>query len=217
MAKINLLDTLPQVQRPVDERAHVSPEDRILSWKLSNEYFDGTRQQGYGGYYYDRRWKPVVRRFQSYYGLTGESSVLDIGCAKGFLLHDFVEEIPGVTVAGVDISEYALRNATEKVKSFLYMANAKELPFPNKSFDLVISINSLHNILKVDEVKIALGEIERVSRRHKFVSVGAYSNEEEKKRLDKWAVVATTYLHCHEWEKLFKEAEYQGDYWWFKP
>ena len=217
MAKINLLDTLPEVQRPIDERAQVSPEDRILSWKLGKEYFDGTRQQGYGGYYYDGRWKPVVRRFQEYYTLTDNSSILDIGCAKGFLLHDFLEEIPGITVAGIDISEYALRNPTEKVKPFVYMANAKELPFPDKSFDLIISINSLHNILGLDEVKTALREIERVGRKHKFISLGAYSNEEEKEKLDTWAVVATTYLHCREWEKLFQEAGYKGDYWWFTP
>ena len=97
------------------------------------------------------------------------------------------------------------------------MGNAKELPFADNFFDLVVSINSLHNILELDEVKMALSEIQRVSRKHSFVSVGAYSNEEEKKKLDKWAVVATVYLHCEDWEKLFEEVGYTGDYWWFKP
>ncbi len=217
MAKINLLDTLPRVQRPIDEHAQISPDDRILVWRLGKEYFDGTRQQGCGGYHYDGRWKSVVKRFQDYYGLSGESRVLDIGCAKGFLLHDFLEEIPGVTVFGLDISDYALRNATEQVKPFLRMGNAKELPFADNFFDLVVSINSLHNILELHEVKMALSEIQRVSRKHSFVSVGAYSDEEEKKKLDKWAVVATVYLHCEDWEKLFEEVGYTGDYWWFKP
>ncbi|HAM37841.1 MAG TPA: ubiquinone/menaquinone biosynthesis protein [Elusimicrobia bacterium] len=217
MAKVNLLDTLPKTVRPVAERSQVSAEDRLLSWKLDKEYFDGTRQQGLGGYYYDGRWKSVVKRFKEYYELNSESKVLDVGCAKGFLIHDFLEEIPGITVAGIDISEYALSNATDKAKPHICMANAKELPFPDKYFDLVISINSLHNILELEEVKNALREIERVSRRHKYISIGAYSNGEEKNKLDKWAVVATTYLHCDEWEKMFREVGYTGDYWWFKP
>ena len=217
MAEIDLLDTLPQVQRPIKERAQASEEDRRLAWRLGREYFDGTRKQGLGGYYYDGRWRSVVKRLKEYYALTSESTVLDIGCAKGFLLHDLMEEIPGITVAGLDISDYALRNATEVVAPYIYMGNAKELPFPDDSFSLVISINSLHNILDLDEVRMALREIERVSRKHKYVKVGAYRNAEEKARLDKWAVVATTYLHCEKWESTFAEVGYTGDYGWFRP
>ena len=217
MAHIDLLDALPRVKRPIDERASASEEDRRLSRQLGQEYFDGTRAQGLGGYYYDGRWKPVARRFQQHYGLTGDSAVLDVGCAKGFLIHDFMEEVPGLTVAGVDISDYALRNAIETVRPFICMANAKELPFPDDSFDLVVSINSLHNILDLDETGTALSEMERVSRGNKYVSLGAYRNEEEKARLDRWAVVATTYLHSDDWLKLFDEAGYTGDYVWFNP
>lgn len=217
MAEIDLMDTLPKVQRPIDERAATSEEDRKLSWKIGEEYFDGTRQQGLGGYYYDGRWKSVVARLQNYYGLGSDSSVLDIGCAKGFLIHDFMEDIPGIKVAGLDISDYALRNATEMARPFVHMGNAKELPFADNSFDLVISINSLHNILDVNEVKRALREIQRVSRQHMYIKVGAYRNDEEKAILDKWAVVATTYLHVRDWENLFAEVGYSGDYGWFNP
>ena len=42
-------------------------------------------------------------------------------------------------------------------------------------------------------------------------------NEEEKRRLDHWAVVATTYLHVDDWLELFDEAGYSGDYIWFNP
>ena len=51
----------------------------------------------------------------------------------------------------------------------------------------------------------------------KFVSLGAFSNEEEKETLDRWAVVASTYMHEEKWEQLFLEVGYTGDYWWFKP
>lgn len=217
MSKVNLLDALPSIKRPLEERAEVTEEDKRLSWKIGREYFDGTRAQGLGGYYYDGRWKPVVHRFQEYYGLDASKTVLDVGCAKGFLLHDFLEEIPGITVAGIDISDYALREATELAKPHLGLGNAKELPFPDNSFDLVVSINSLHNILSRDETVQAFREIERVGRGHKYVSLGAYRNDEEKRRLDRWAVVATTYLHVDVWLELFNEAGYTGDYFWFNP
>ena len=217
MVEIDLLDALPKAKRPLEERAQANEEDRKAHWRLGREYFDGTRAQGLGGYYYDGRWKPVARRLAAHYGLDARSAVLDIGCAKGFLLHDFLEEVPGITVAGLDISDYAISQATALVKPYVYVGNAKQLPFPDKSFDLVISINSLHNILTRDEVKQAMREIERVSRTHKYVKVGAYRNAEEKQRLDRWAVVATTYLHRDDWLSLFRDAGYSGDYGWFNP
>ena len=217
MAEIDLLDTLPKIKRPMVQRSMAKEGDKQLHWKLGKEYFDGTRSQGLGGYYYDRRWKSVVQRMSEFYGLSKSSSVLDIGCAKGFLIHDFLEEIPGIMVAGLDISSYALGEATVLSKPFLYMGNAKQLPFGNNSFQLIISINSLHNILDRKEMIEALKEIERVSSRHKYIKVGAYRNDEEKLRLDNWAVVATTYLHCEEWLELFSDAGYTGDYAWFNP
>jgi SAM-dependent methyltransferase len=217
MQQIDLLDLLPKSRRPLEERAAANETDRAFHWKLGKEYFDGTRAQGLGGYYYDGRWKPVARRIAEYYGLNASSSVLDIGCAKGFLLHDFAETYPGITIAGIDISGYALSEATELTKPFVYMANAKQLPFADNSFDLVITINSLHNILNRADVIRALSEIERVGRKHKYVKVGAYRNDEEKRKLDNWAVVATTYLHVDDWMNVFREAGYTGDYDWFNP
>lgn len=214
---IDLLVDLPKSKRPLEERAMVSEEDKILSKKLGKEYFDGTRAQGYGGYYYDGRWKPVARRLAKHYKLKRGSRVLDIGCAKGFLLQDFLEEVPGIEIAGLDISEYALRNSSEHVRPYLYLGNAKELPFPNDSFDLVISICSLHNIMDLDETEQSLREIQRVTKQHSYIKVGAYHNEEEKRILDHWAVVSNTYLHCDDWVKLFEKASYVGDYFWFHP
>lgn len=216
MAEIDLMDLYPRTQRNVEARAQASVEDRILARRFGKEYFDGTRVQGCGGYYYDGRWKPVVRRFQEYYGLTRESSVLDVGCAKGFMLHDFLGLVPGIQVAGLDISDYVLSNAMESVKPYLVLGNAKELPFPDKSFDLVISIATIHN-LELDEVKQALRELERVGRRHKFIKLGAWHNQKERVELEKWNVVAKTFMHCDEWEQLFKEVGYTGDYTWFLP
>ena len=214
MREIDLLDRYPKVQRPIDERSQASEEDRKLARQFGKEYFDGTRQQGYGGYYYDGRWKAVVERFRDYYGLTNKSRVLDVGCAKGFMLHDFQEVLPGVTVAGVDISEYVLTHAMESVKPLLVRGNAKQLPFPDKSFDLVVSIATVHN-LEGEDLRNSLRELERVSRKHKFIKVAGYRTEEEKIRFKKWNIVAKSYFPCDEWIRLFKEVGYTGDYTWF--
>jgi ubiquinone/menaquinone biosynthesis C-methylase UbiE len=143
--------------------------------------------------------------------LTENASILDVGCAKGFMLHDFKELMPKITVAGIDISEYAIEHAIEPVKPFLRVGNAKELPYPDNSFDLVISITTIHN-LPLEECKQALWEIQRVSRKYAFITVDAWGTEEERERLMKWNLTALTYMHVDDWKKLFEEVGYTGDY-----
>ena len=163
--KINLLKSLPVSKKPLDQRRSASKEDRSHHWALSEKYFDGTRAQGYGGYSYDGRWNSVAIDMINHYNLKSGSKVLDIGCAKGFLLKDIKETFPTIEVWGVDISKYAVNHIDEKIKSNVFIANAKELPFESNYFDLVISINSLHNILNVNETITALSEIQRVSKK----------------------------------------------------
>jgi ubiquinone/menaquinone biosynthesis C-methylase UbiE len=217
MNEVDLLDVLPKTNRPIDERSKVSDIDRELSWKLDKEYFDGTRAQGYGGYSYDGRWKAVANMLIKYYNLNKNSKILDVGCAKGFLLYDFMEILPGIEVSGLDISTYALESAPENIKPFLCLGNATNLPFPTNYFDLVFCKDTLHNILSKEDIVRSLQEIERVSKGGKYIRLGAYHNQQEKEKLDKWAVVATTYLPPDEWLELFKKADYNGEYSWFNP
>jgi ubiquinone/menaquinone biosynthesis C-methylase UbiE len=216
MAEINLLDQYPRSKRPIAERAsRVTDADRAIARQFGRDYFDGDRIHGYGGYHYHPRfWQSTVRRFRDHYGLKPGDRVLDLGCAKGFMLHDLKELIPGLTVAGLDISEYAIANAKEEVKQYLRVGNAKELPYDDRSFDLVIAINTIHN-LDLPECKQALREIQRVTRRHAFVVVDAWRNEEERERLQRWVVTCRTAMHVEDWKLLFGEVCYKGDYYWF--
>lgn len=217
MAEIDLLDLYPRAKRNPDERAaSVTEEDRRVAKQFGSEYFDGPRNRGYGGYRYDGRWVPVVERFVEHYGLTKESKVLDAGCAKGFMLHDFVQAVSGITVAGIDVSQYAIDNSVEDVRPFLKVGNAKDLSmFGAKSFDLVISINTIHN-LKLEECKKALAEIQRVGRQA-FITVDAWRTPEEEARMKKWNITAETFMHVDDWKRLFEKAGYTGDYYWFIP
>ena len=216
MAEVNLLDLYPRSKRPIEERGKlVTEEHRRIARQFDKEYFDGDRLYGYGGYYYHPRfWQATVKRFRDYYRLAEGASVLDVGCAKGFMLHDFKELMPNLTIAGIDISEYGIEHAIETVKPFLRVGNAKELLYEDNSFDLLISINTIHN-LPLEECKQALREIGRVSRKHAFITVDAWRTEEEHERMLKWNLTALTYMHVDDWKKLFAEVGYTGDYYWF--
>jgi SAM-dependent methyltransferase len=216
--EIDLMADYPRSKRNVDERGSSKTEsDRALARRFDREFFDGDRRNGYGGFnYHPRFWQPVVPAFQKRYGLNGRSSLLDVGCAKGFMLHDFAQLIPGIRVAGVDVSQYAIENSIDDMKDKVQVANANKLPFPDKSFDLVVSVTTVHNLDRAECMQ-ALREIMRVSRGHAFITVDAYRNDEEKTRMFAWNLTAQTILHVDVWKALFAEAAYTGDYYWFMP
>ena len=218
MAEIDLMINYPRAQRNVDARGQEkTPEDRALARRFGKEFFDGDRRHGYGGFTYSPRFlEPVIPTFQKHFGLTAGSSLLDVGCAKGFMLYDLQRLIPGITLAGLDVSDYAIETAKEEVKAFLQVGTAKSLPYGDKSFDAVISINTLHN-LEIDDLAQALHEIERVKRRGSFITVDAYRNDEEKRRMEAWNLTAKTMMHVDEWTAFFKKVGYTGDYYWFIP
>lgn len=183
-----------------------------ISRQYGYDYWDGDRKFGYGGFKYDGRWRKVARAMIDHYGLKPGDRILDIGCGKAFLLYDFTQELPGVDVRGLDISEYALEHAKEEVKPFLQLGDAaKPLPFPDKSFDLVISINTIHNLWP-REVVFAASEMERVSRKHKYIGTESYRNEEEQVNLMYWVLTGRCFFSPEDWEWFFKQAGYTGDY-----
>jgi ubiquinone/menaquinone biosynthesis C-methylase UbiE len=215
MGEINLLFTTQKTVRDYDKRAREkTPEIIRIAKEFGKEFFDGDRKCGYGGYKYDGRWQAVAKTMRDYYKLPDDVAILDIGCGKGFLLHDFKELMPKCTIAGIDVSTYAIENAMDSVKPFLQVSSAERVPFPDKSFDLVISINSIHN-LPPERLKTALREITRVSRGHSYITIDAWRNELERENLFKWVLTAETMMHVDDWKKLFAEVGYTGDYWWF--
>lgn len=216
--KIDLMANYPKTKRDVKDRVATKTEkDRVIAREFGRDFFDGDRKHGYGGFSYNPRfWQPVIPTFQKHFGLTASSSVLDVGCAKGFMMYDMAELIPGITVKGVDISEYAIENAIENMKSHVQVDNAKYLPFMDNSFDVVISINTIHNLVQ-DECAQALQEIERVSRGKCFITVDAYRNDEEKELMYAWNLTAKTIMHEDEWVRFFEDVGYTGDYYWFIP
>jgi SAM-dependent methyltransferase len=213
MGEVNLLDRYPRTRRDIASRAAAVPAQREMAKRFGREYFDGDRGQGYGGYRYDGRWVPIAERLRDHYGLRAGQRVLDVGCAKGFLLHDLRQVVPGLRVSGLDVSAYALDQAMDDVRARLVRGSAERLPFRTAAFDLVISINTIHNLGRAGCIE-ALREIERVSRRHRYVQVDSWLNDEQRDKFERWQLTAATYSDPDGWRRLFREAGYEGDYYW---
>ncbi len=193
-------------------QAHDKAECAAIAKRFGKDYWDGERHLGYGGYHYDGRWRPVAEQMAAHYGLAPGERVLDVGCGKGFLLYEFTQAVPGLKVAGVDISSYAIEHAKEEVRPSLEVGNAKSLPYGDTSFDLVVSLGTLHNLYLYD-LFAAVREIERVGKdRRKYIMVESYRNERERVNLLYWQLTCEAFFTPTEWEWIFEQAGYSGDH-----
>ena len=183
-----------------------------IAKQFGYDYWDGDRRICYGGYrYIEGRWEKVARAIAEHYPLPAKPKILDVGCGKGFLLYDFLKVLPDAEIYGVDISEYAITNSKPEIRNRLTVGNATSLPWPDDTFDLVVSITTLHN-LHTYELDQALREIERVGKSHKYICVESYKNEQQKANLLYWQVTCEAFNTPEEWGWWFKQTHYTGDY-----
>ena len=182
-----------------------------LAKKWGYHYWDGSRKINYGGYKYIKgRWFSVIKKMIKRYKLNNDSKILDIGCGKGFFLSDIKILLPGIKAYGLDKSKYAISKAQKSIKSNLKYGCASKLPWNNKFFDLVISINTLHN-LEINRLFSAIQEINRVSKKS-YICVESYRNEIEKQNLLYWQVTCEAFFNTNEWKWIFKKNYFKGDH-----
>lgn len=183
-----------------------------IAKQYGQDYWDGERQFGYGGYRYDGRWLPVAQAMARKYGLKAGDRILDVGCGKGFLLHEFTAAVPGVEVTGIDVSDYAVANAKPEVAPFLQVGNATALPYADNSFDFVVSLGTLHN-LPIERLFDAVREIERVGRGGaKYIMVESFRNERERANLLYWQLTCESFHSVESWEWIYRHCGYTGDW-----
>ena len=213
MTEVNLLARYPRAKRNVKARLGNKEENRAIAMQFGKEYFDGTREQGYGGYSYDGRWVPIAEDIVKHFGLKSGDRVLDVGCGKGFLVKDLMMVCAGLEVFGIDISEYAVMNCEPTVTGRVHHGNATHLPFPDNSFQAVISINTVHNLDRAHCI-LAIQEMGRVASGRGYIQVDSYRNKAEEQMFLDWVLTARTYGTPEFWVDLLHEAGYVGDYYW---
>lgn len=214
MSEIDFLGSLHHSAKR-DYLARVLQYDKAecatVAKRFGAEYFDGDRRYGYGGYRYDGRWLPMARELARHYRLQPGSRVLDIGCGKGHLLYELTRAVPGVEVFGVDISAYAIESSKEEIRPVLAQGNATNLPFADRTFDLILSLNVLH-YLTLERFTKAIAELERVKRGHSYIVLESYRTEHEKVNLLHWQMGCECFFTPQEWDWIFRRYGYTGDH-----
>ena len=191
---------------------HDKAECAEIARRFDREYWDGERHLGYGGYRYDGRWNPIAQRMVERYAIQASDRILDVGCGKGYLLYEFMQIVPGVGIAGLDVSAYAIQHAKPEVRSDLIVGSAESLPYRDGEFDVVVSLGTLHN-LNLPELWSAISEIERVGTgSRKYIMVESYRNEREKANLLYWQLTCRSFFSVEDWEWIFRKAGYTGDF-----
>lgn len=195
------------IGRVTDDKIHCMK----IARKYEKDYWDGDRRYGYGGYKYDGRWKVVAEKLIKKYKLTNKSKILDVGCGKAHLLYEIKKLTPKAEIVGFDISRYGLKHAKKEIKEYLFRHRAEDkFPFKNRYFDLVISLNTVHNMTLTGVVNI-LKEMERVGK-NKYIVTEAYRNFTELFNLQCWALTCEQFNSNEDWKLLFKLFGYTGDY-----
>ena len=200
-------DYLARVNDPEYPKARAAE----LAKQWGYDYWDGDRRINYGGYkYIPGRWAPVAKMMIQHYALKAGSKVLDVGCGKGFQMFELTQVLPGLEVHGLDISTYAIEHAHADIKHLIRQGSAAQLPYADQEFDLVFSINTLHNLHNRD-LDAALRELERVGKQ-KYVCVESYRNEIEKANLLYWQVTCEQFNSPDDWAWWFEASGYTGDF-----
>lgn len=213
MPLFNLFYNYPKPKKPrIANNKIRTIKNRIIACQRQKEFYDGHRNNGYGGFFYDGRWEKVAKTIFKKYKLKENSKILHLGCDKGFLLHDIKKIYPKSRICGIEISEYAIKNAIKNVRQFIKKTkNFYELPFKNNEFDFVIAIGPVYSLSLPDAIK-CLKEITRISKGKSFITLGSYFNNQDFLLFKNWTLLGTTILKPQEWRAVMNYSCYKGDY-----
>ena len=194
---------------PAKRVANRTIENRIAASYRDKEFYDGDRQNGFGGMANDGRWGPVAENLIKVYGLTKESMVLQVGCHKGFLLSELLAR--GINVRGTEVSDYAISKIPAELMGFVRKSPFHKIPFGTREFDLVVAVNNVYCLTLADAIK-CLREIGRVSRGKSFITLMTYETQDEYFLMKKWSILGALFLTRAEWLTVLNHCGYQSDY-----
>lgn len=139
-------------------------EKKVTEYPSELKQFFESERYWYGDWGYSQGYQdfPIHEQVVELILSRKPSRVLDVGCAFGFIPLRLRKK--GVDAYGVDISNYAISHAPEEIKPYLQVASAHELPFGDKSFDLIYSASVLEHIPE-DLTDKVIAEFQRVASR----------------------------------------------------
>jgi ubiquinone/menaquinone biosynthesis C-methylase UbiE len=211
MKEIDLLSNYPVLKKRYVSKNSRTIKNRITASYRDKNFYDGKRNDGYGGFKYDGRWKVIAKKFFDIYRLKSNAKILQIGSDKGFLLQDIKEIYPKSKVRGIEVSDYAIKHTNKKIKKFIQKGLFYKLPFKKNEFDFVIAIGPVYSLNLADAIK-CLKEIDRVGKGKSFITLGAYDHEKDLKLFRYWTLLGSTILSKKEWIEVLKHTKYKGDY-----
>lgn len=179
--------------------------------KFGKTYFDSSKAEiGYKGYNYDGRFKKLAKQIINYFKLAKNSKVLELGCAKGFFLVEFLKY--GMNVFGLDKSKYAIKNCHKLLDGHLFHTNIeKKLNFDDDFFDLVICKEVFPHITpsKLDNL---IEEIIRVVKNKKniILQIQTFKKKKEKKFFKKWDLTHKSIYSNKEWNIFLNKHNFKG-------
>lgn len=158
-------------------------------------YFDGGPESaGYSEYSDSWIWAPIAEIILHL--LKTPQTVLDWGCAKGYLIQRFVER--GVNADGVEVSEYVRSQAERWIRGRIRIIQSPRTIFSDDSYDAVCSFETLEHVSEHD-VPLVLEEMARIGRRYFFGSIFLEGQEGD----DPTHICVRT---REWWDEKFKEA-----------
>ena len=212
MREFNLLEGYPKPKeaRKVSRNLR-NIQSRIIASYRDKEFYDGSRNNGYGGFKYDGRWKKIAQQICAEYKLNDDSSILQIGCEKGYFLHDLKDFLPKAKIAGIEKSSYAIKNCIKAVENNIIKSDYAFLKFKDKTFDFILAIGVIYSLTLEDALK-CLKEIQRVGKGKSFITLASYTNEEDYWLFKDWTILGTLLLKENEWKEILDHCKYTGDY-----
>ena len=209
----NILKDYPQPTEPRYLKKNFRNfKDRIVASYRDNNFFDGSRSTGYGGYKYDGRWKKVAQNCCELFNLKPYSKILHINCEYGFLINDLAEIDNTFELCGTETSDYAIKKSLPTVKSFIRKCKPIDINYPENYFDLVIGLGIVYTQTLPDALKL-LKIISNISKNNNsFITLAVHETDEEKNLFNDWTLGGNLCLKRDEWQLMFEESDYKGEY-----
>ena len=184
---------------------------KVLANNFGYDFYDGDRENGYGGFKYDGRWKKFLIKIIKKYKLNKNSRVLDISAKKGFFMHDLTLLVPGIKVYGVEDHKYPIITSMKSVKGNIKLLKSYcDIDYKKDFFDFVHAHNAIYRYSFRDLIKI-IKIISKISKKA-HITIPSYSNNLDRIKFLDWSLHGAVLLKKKEWRELFKNLGYKGDY-----